>query len=67
MSIIFTLVFIAWSKSLQPHFINGVYPDKTNCEIAEGEMATLLTKDKEVQGWTFVGEPCAATPEAKKV
>jgi hypothetical protein len=65
--IIYVLIFLAWGKNLQPHFIPGVYPDRFNCEAAEGEMATLLQKDKEVTGWVIYGEPCQAVPEAKKV
>lgn len=66
MSIVYVVLFVVWNK-LGPHMIPGVYPDKFNCQVATGQLATLLNKDKDTKGWAIVGDPCAAVEEAKKV
>lgn len=64
--IVYVLIFLLFSGD-QAQPVPGVYPDKFNCEVAYGDMVTLMQKDPKVKGWVTIGEPCAAVSEAKKV
>ena len=62
----FTLLFLVFVHG-QPRLIDGIFPSHSQCQDAEGELATMLEADKTVSGWVIIGEPCVSQPEAKKV
>ncbi len=60
----FLLVFMVWTK-MGPHPIPGVFPTRNDCQITEGELATMLEKDKSIIAWTVPTE-CTAVTQPKK-
>lgn len=62
---LYVLTFLFWNKA-GLHFLPGFFPDKFNCQVAEGEIATMLQADKTVTGW-YVLDACPAVKQTGKV
>lgn len=60
----FVLVFVVWQHDA-PHPIPGVFPDKFDCQVAEGELASMLEKDPSIVSWSIPTD-CVAVPFTKK-
>lgn len=63
--IVYAFFVIATTKE-GPQSNDQVFSDRFNCQIAAAQMADQLQANPKVDGWTFVGEPCAAVPMAVK-
>lgn len=60
----FVLVFLVWQNQA-PHPIPGVFPNKFDCDVAKGELATMLEKDPSIVSWSIPTD-CVAVPFTKK-